>query len=150
MGALGLALLLAALTAYAAKAVEVQLLGRYLTVRALASIALLSLAVWLLALMKLALWMRVPGAYGPVQYSVGSKDADSFMGIRTLALFAVVFVMMPLAGVNLVSIVYAAIRGLVRRSASEGWRRVVTPAIGLAIFVPTYHYWWKIGFFPSA
>jgi hypothetical protein len=113
------------------------------SVRQLLTLVLLGIAIWLIVLIQGALWLKVPGAYGPVQY--WGDDGRGFMGLRALAMFV-----MLLGLLLAVAVVLTTFHAFVVGSATSAWRHGIIPAIALAAFALAYWMFFEYGFFPSA
>ncbi len=114
--------------------------------RAIASLVLLCIAVWVAALIHSSLLLKVPGAYGPVQYWVGSEAAHDFMsGPRVWALFSMIGGMW-VAGFTAI----AAVVSLFLKSEESRWTRLIVPSISIIAYIITYYWFIRCGFYPSA
>ena len=108
------------------------------------ALALMGIGGWLIIAIHAAFWLRVPWAYGPVQFW-DDAPGEAFMAVRTLALFLV------LAGVLLaMALVVATAGSLFRRSPVPRWRRLVVPAVALGVFAFAYYTFITYQFYPSA
>lgn len=114
--------------------------------RAVSSLLLLCIAVWVAVLIHSSLLLKVPGAYGPVQYWVGSEAAHDFMsGPRVWALFSM------LGGIWIAGFtVINAIISLFLRPEQSRWNRLIVPSISVIVFIIAYYWFIRCGFYPSA
>jgi hypothetical protein len=108
------------------------------------ALALMGIGGWLIIVIHTAFWLRVPWAYGPVQFW-DDAPGEAFMAVRDLALFLV------LAGFALATaLVVATAISLFRRSPVPRWRRLVVPAVALGVFAFAYYTFITYQFYPSA
>ncbi len=114
--------------------------------RAAVSVALLVVAVWIVVLIQSAILLKLPGAYGPVQFWINDPAAASFMmGPRVWALFSIV------GGLVLSVITFvAAISALFFNTKNSRWYRLATPSIALAIYALACYWFIHYNFYPSA
>jgi hypothetical protein len=115
-------------------------------IRLILTLALLGIAIWVISIIHVAFWLRVPGAYGPVQFWAGAPGGGlDFMGVRALALFAM------LAGMLLaVAAPIATIASFFAQSATPKWHRCVIPAVAIGVYCIAYWMFFAYQFFPSA
>lgn len=114
--------------------------------RAVPAALLMLVSVWVAMLIVVTFALRVPGAYGPVQYWHSDPKALAFMmGPRTWAMFAVWGSVLLAPLVAIVSLV--SLRWPSRASAR---RRLVMPALALAAFGVAFTLFAVFRFFPSA
>ena len=126
--------------------VDQQILACSTKFRTVLSIILLGIGVWVSVLIHSSLLLKVPGAYGPVQYWVGSEKAHDFMsGPRVWALFSMVGGMW-IAGFTAI----ATVISMLLKSNNSRWARLIIPSISLIIFVLAYFWFIRCGFYPSA
>ena len=114
--------------------------------RAFASLILLALSTWVTAIIFLSLLLKVPGAYGPVQFWVGSEEAHYFiMGSRVIALFSV------FGGVVVAAVTaLAAIVSLFIAPTEHRLRRLVLPGVALSIYAGAFFSFLYFEFYPRA
>jgi hypothetical protein len=111
--------------------------------RMIVALVLLGIATWLIALIQSAFWLKVPGAYGPVQY--WGATGLYFMWVRVLAMFA------DLAGMFVaVLVLVATIVSLFVESRTPKSFRCIVPAIALAVYALAGYMYFEYEFFPSA
>jgi hypothetical protein len=114
--------------------------------RAVVSLILLCIAVWVAVLIHSSLLLKVPGAYGPVQYWVGSEAAHDFMsGPRVWTLFLMLGGMW-LAGFTAI----IAIVSLFIGSDRSRWNRLIVPSVSVIVFIIAYYWFVRCSFYPSA
>jgi hypothetical protein len=114
--------------------------------RALPATLLLLVSVWVAALIVATFALKVPGAYGPVQYWHSDPNALAFMsGPRTWAMFAVWGSMLLAPVVTITMFV-----SLFRPSGGPRRRRVVLPALALMALSAAFALFATVRFFPSA
>jgi hypothetical protein len=136
----------AGLACYLAWRLDQRLLGCGTRWRAVVSIILLGIAVWVATLIHSALLLKVPGAYGPVQYWVGSNAAHDFIsGPRVWALFSMLGGMW-IAGLTAI----AAVVSIFLKSERPRWTRLIVPSMALVVFALAYYWFIRCGFYPSA
>jgi hypothetical protein len=126
--------------------VDQRLFGCRTRARLVLALVLLGTGTWLVSVIQAALWLRVPGAYGPVQYWDNAPGGGlDFMGVRALALFLT-------CGGFLVAVAtpIAAIAALFVESPVSRWRRCIIPAVALAVYIAAYQMFFAYGFYPSA
>jgi hypothetical protein len=125
---------------------DLNLTGGPTTGRRALAIALLGASAWLITLILAAIWLRVPGAYGPVQYWVGAEGHVGFLyQLRVLAMFLVLGCMLVAAAVGV-----ATIAALCRPGSTPRWQLCVIPALAIGSFAVAYHLFFSQEFFPSA
>lgn len=114
--------------------------------RALPATLLLLVSVWVTALILATFALKVPGAYGPVQYWHSDAKALAFMsGPRTWAMFAV------WGGVLLAPVVTITMFvSLFRPSEVSRRRRVALPALALMALSAAFALFATYRFYPSA
>ncbi|MDP6047687.1 MAG: hypothetical protein QGG25_18900 [Phycisphaerae bacterium] len=108
------------------------------------SLMLLGTGVWLVSIIQSSMWLRTPGAYGPVQFWHNSAAGSEFMGVRVLALFLAFGGLLIAAAVMVATVI-----GLFVESSVPKWRRCIVPVISLAIFAAGYYVFFYYEFFPS-
>lgn len=114
--------------------------------RAVPATLLMLVSVWVAALIVATFALRVPGAYGPVQYWHSDPKPLAFMmGPRTWAMFAVWGSVLLAPLVAIVSLV-----SLRSPSRVPARRRLVMPALALAAFGAAFALFAVFRFFPSA
>ena len=115
--------------------------------RAVPATLLMLVSVWVAALIVATFALKVPGAYGPVQYWYNDPNAlDFMMGARTWALFAVLGCLWGLAPITAI----VAIVSLWRPSQVPARRRLVMPALALVAFGAAFALFVVFRFFPTA
>jgi len=126
--------------------IDQRLLGCRNSTRMVLALILLSIGIWLITVHPLALWLQVPGSYGPVQFWVDAPGRGmGFMHVRILGMF------LTLGGVWVaVAVSIATITGLFLESSVPKWRRCLIPGIGLAVYATAYYMFFHYGFSPSA
>ncbi|MBA3481145.1 MAG: hypothetical protein H0T51_04945 [Pirellulales bacterium] len=125
---------------------DVNLTGGPTTGRRALAVALLGASAWLITLILAASWLRVPGAYGPVQYWAGAEGHVGFLyQLRVLAMFQVLGCMLVAAAVGI-----ATIAALLRPGSTPRWQLCVIPALAIGSFAVAYHLSFSREFFPSA
>jgi hypothetical protein len=106
----------------------------------------LSISVWLIILIHLALWLQVPGAYGPVQYWTDSPGGgQDFVRIRVLA-----FLLLFGTSLAVLATPIVLIRSLLQRSGGSRWRRCVIPTITFGLYAFAFYSFFVYEFFPTA
>lgn len=123
---------------------------RYLEVgsrpRAVLAVALIGLSAWLVGLILTAIWLEVPGAYGPVQFWGDSPAALDFMrGPRVWAMFLALGGL-PLAAVTL----GVAVLALFLRPFRRRWWRLLVPGSALGLYAFAIYLISHYGFTPRA
>ena len=115
-------------------------------VRATLGLVPLAIGSWISLTILFALAFKVPGAYGPVQYWVGSAEAHRFIaGPRTVALFAI------WGGILFTSLsAMATAISLTRSPTGTRLKRMVLPAVALASYGLAWWLFIRCGFYPSA
>lgn len=115
-------------------------------IRAGLAAMLMGIGTGLVVLIGGSLLLKVPGAYGPVQYWHSDPAAMKFMmGPRVVALFAACGGMLLAAclGVaTLISLAYPAQR--------QRWHRLIVPGVALAMYALACYLFDAYKFFPSA
>ena len=114
--------------------------------RLVCAVALLAIAAWTISIILAADLLHIPGAYGPVQFWVGSSEAYSFMNVRVLTLFLLVPAGFPL----FVLTVIAMIASLFFKSNTSRRYRLLIPGIALCAFGIAWYMFVEYYFFPSA
>jgi hypothetical protein len=113
------------------------------SVRGFLTLTLLGISIWLITLIHSALWLEVPGAYGPVQY--WDEGEEAFMAVRAVAMLVM------LVGMLLtVAVLGLTFNAVVVEPPSSAWRQVIVPTFALAVYVLAYRVFVAYGFFPSA
>ena len=114
--------------------------------RAFVSVVLLALGTWVTAIIFLSLQLKVPGAYGPVQFWAGSEEAHYFiLGARVLALFCM------LAGVGIAAVtVIATLVSLFIEPFERRFHRLALPAVAFSVFGMAVFSFGYYGFYPRA
>ncbi len=146
MLAILVATIVAAVAGIAAWLVDQRLLRCGTACRAVVATVLVVISIWIAALIQAAFWLKVPGAYGPVQFWHSDPNALDFMsGPRTLSLFLI------LGGMGLAAL--AAVAGLVSLffpSERPRWWRLVVPAFAIGAYALAHYWFLAYEFFPSA
>lgn len=146
MHAVLIATITALLTVYGAWKLDQEVLKSRTVFRAIASVVLLGTSVWVVVLIKVSLLLKIPGAYGPVQYWVGDQAAHDFMsGPRVWAFFAILGGMWIAGLVTLSTLI-----SLPLKSKGTRWFRIVVPSMSIAIFALACYWLITCGFYPSA
>ncbi len=146
MSAVLIAVAAAAIAGYALWQLDQRILNCGTPWRAAASIALLVVAVWIAVLIQTSLFLKIPGAYGPVQFWYNDPAADSFMqGPRVWAVFSILGGL----GLSIITIV-TAIAALFFHAENLKWYRLVVPSIANAIYALAYYWFVSYNFYPSA
>ena len=143
-----LATVAATLTAIGAWSADQRLLRCGTVFRAAVATVLMVASVWVATLIQAAIWLKTPGAYGPVQYWHSDETAMAFMsGPRVLSLFLI------FGGFWLAAVVaVASIASLLFPCASlrRRWYRLVVPVLAIGVYALAYHWFVAYEFFPSA
>lgn len=146
MIAILLATVVASVTGIAMWLVDQRLLRCGTVLRAGVAIILIVISIWVATLIQAALWLRVPGAYGPVQLWDRDPSATDFMsGPRVLSVFLIVggLWLAILSGVaSILSLFFAAER---RR-----WCRLIIPVFAITVYVLARYWFIAYEFYPSA
>ena len=108
-------------------------------------IPLLAIAAWTVSIILVANWLKTPGAYGPVQFWVGSREASAFMSVRTLTLFLTLVGY----GLALLTVISTIATMFTKGDAPRGYRLLI-PGLGLGLFVLALFMFTEYYFFPSA
>jgi hypothetical protein len=115
-------------------------------IRAELAAMLMGVGTGLVVLIGGSLLLKVPGAYGPVQYWHSDPAAMKFMmGPRVVALFTVcggLLLAVCLGVATLVSLAYPA--------DGRRWHRLIVPGVALAMYGLAYYLFAAYEFFPSA
>ena len=90
MAAVIIATLVASTTGVAIWLLDQRLLWCRTAFRAAVTTALTVVATWIAVVIFSALWLKVPGAYGPVQYWHNDPTADFMISVRVGALFLMI------------------------------------------------------------
>lgn len=115
--------------------------------RAVPAVLLMLVSAWIAVLVPVTFALRVPGAYGPVQYWYSDPDAMGFIfGARVVAMFAILGGMWVLAPITII----ATLVSLWRPSRVSARRRLVLPALALAVFGVAFTLFWMYRFYPTA
>ena len=121
-------------------------LGCKTPIRAILGLITLTIGSWICLTIVFAFAFKVPGAYGPVQYWVGSPEAYRFIsGPRTVALFAI-WGGLLLSGL----LVFATAVSIVLGPKAKRLKRVVLPSVALASYGLAWWLFINCGFYPSA
>lgn len=112
--------------------------------RTVPAAGLLAIGAWVATLIPLAIWLRVPGAYGPVQYW-GDAGVSFIMGARTLALFLMLLGMLFGAATAVLTLV-----SLFFRATSSRWLRLILPVLAGGFYAVAYYLFGTYEFFPTA
>lgn len=143
-----LATLAATLTATGAWALDQWFLRCGTVFRAAVATGLMALSTWIGTLIHAAIWLKTPGAYGPVQFWSSDEAAMAFMsGPRALSLFLIFWGFLfaaVLAVASIVSLLFPCV-GFWRR-----WYRLVVPVLTIAAYALACHWFVTYEFFPSA
>lgn len=114
--------------------------------RAVPATLLMLASVWVAVLIVATFALKVPGAYGPVQYWYPDPAAmDFMMGPRVWAMFAVLGCLWGLAPITAI----VAIVSLRRPSPVPARRRLVMPGLALAAFGVALWLFAVFRFFPT-
>jgi hypothetical protein len=130
--------------------IDQKTLGCKTRIRAVLGLVPLGIGSWVCSLISFAFLLRAPGAYGPVQYWVGSDSAasDFMLYMRAIAFFAILLGLL-FAALSLLatasSLAYLAYR-------QEGYRLrlIVVPSAGLAAYGLSWLMFFKLHFYPTA
>ena len=113
--------------------------------RAAVTTALTVVATWIAVVIFSAFWLKVPGAYGPVQYWHSDPTADFMFSVRVGALF-LMLAGFALAALTLVTTVVS----LFFPAEDNRWNRLIAPIVALALFALAWYWFDHFRFFPSA
>jgi len=143
-----LATLAATLTAVGAWSADQRLLRCGTVFRGVVATLLMVASVWVATVIQAAIWLKTPGAYGPVQYWHSDETAMAFInGPRVLSLF------LMLGGFWLATLVaVASVVSLFFPSVTL-WRRglrLIVPGLAVGVYVLAWHWFVAYEFFPSA
>ena len=144
--ALLIAIISAAIATFGAWKLDQKVLNCGTMPRAVISLILLGIAVWVAVLIQAAINLKVPGAYGPVQFWINNEEADNFMfGPRVWAMFSLLggFWVAILTGIS-------AIVSLFFKNEKIQWNRLIIPAVAISIFALACFWFEHYRFYPSA
>ena len=113
--------------------------------RLLFATPLLAIATWTVTVIVVANWLETPGAYGPVQFWVGSPEASAFRSVRTLTLFLLI-AGYPLTVLTVISMIAA----LFFKSHTARGYRLLIPGIALVAFGVGLYLCGEYHFYPTA
>jgi hypothetical protein len=94
---------------------------------------------------QLSFWLKVPGSYGPVQYSTDAEGNVSFLfHVRVLSTFVVLGCMIVGAAVGVTTIA-----ALSASTPVPKWRLCIVPILALVAFALAFQQFFTRGFFPT-
>lgn len=116
-------------------------------IRAVLGLIPLGIGVWICSLIFFAFLFKAPGAYGPVQYWVGSDTtaSDFMLFARVFAFLAILF------GLFFAALsVLATVASLVFSQKRYELRVIVIPSAGLAAYGLSWLIFFGFKFYPTA
>ncbi|MEM9448400.1 MAG: hypothetical protein AAGA75_07685 [Cyanobacteria bacterium P01_E01_bin.6] len=125
---------------------DLNVLGCKTPLRAILGLITLAIGSWIWLTIVLAFALKIPGAYGPVQYWVGDPEAYRFIsGPRIVALFAILGGLLSSALLGL-----ATAASVVRGPKGTRFKRIILPTFALANYGLAWWLFINCGFYPSA
>jgi hypothetical protein len=141
-----LATVVGAAVGFAAWFVDQRLLRCGTAFRAVVATMLAAISTWVAMLIHSAIWLRVPGAYGPVQFWYNDPNASAFMmGPRLLS----TFLMIGCFGLVVLTAIATVISFFFVRERFR-WRRLVVPVLANGAYALAHYWFMAYEFFPCA
>lgn len=126
--------------------IDQKTLGCKTRIRAVLGLVPLGIGSWVCSLIFFSFLLKAPGAYGPVQYWVGSDTAasDFMLYMRVIAFFAILLGLF-FAALSLL----ATAASLAYRQEGYRLRLIVVPSAGLAAYGLSWLMFFKLHFYPT-
>jgi hypothetical protein len=125
--------------------IDQKTLGCKTRIRAVLGLIPLGIGSWVCSLIVFSFLLKAPGAYGPVQYWLGSDTAasDFMLYMRVIAFFAILLGLF-FAALSLL----ATAASLAYRQEGYRLRLIVVPSAGLTAYGLSWLMFFKLHFYP--